>query len=206
MTHFFILTFLGRLSDRPHSSGDRYRINRIGEKWTDTVWKVSHNVICLQGQSRSWLYGHWIYNYLCNQCLSPLILWVWISIRAKCTTLCDKDCQWLATGWWFSPVSSTNKADCHDITEILLKVMVNTIKQTNYVPSIHSAFMLNLYMLTDSTLYLIFLMMKQLSIKMYVHWFVVDKLSRTRPWNGTKIRILTWTVNITSFSYLHLLA
>jgi len=29
-----------------------------------------------------------------------------------------------------TPVSSTNKADCHDITEILLKVALNTIKQT----------------------------------------------------------------------------
>ena len=46
------------------------------------------------------------------------------------TTLCDKFCQWLATGQWFSPgipVSSTNKIDCHDITEILLKVALNTI-------------------------------------------------------------------------------
>jgi hypothetical protein len=31
----------------------------------------------------------WIYNYLCNQCLSPL-MWVRISIREMCTTLCDK--------------------------------------------------------------------------------------------------------------------
>jgi hypothetical protein len=41
-------------------------------------------------------------------------------------TLCDKVCQWLATGRWFSlctPVSSTNKTDCHDITQILLKVV-----------------------------------------------------------------------------------
>ena len=40
-------------------------------------------------------------------------------------TLCDKVCQWLATGWWFSPgppVSSTNKTDNLDIAEILLKV------------------------------------------------------------------------------------
>jgi hypothetical protein len=29
------------------------------------------------------------YSYLCNQCLSPLMLWVRISIRARCTTLCD---------------------------------------------------------------------------------------------------------------------
>ena len=35
---------------------------------------------------------------------------------------CDKVCQWLATGRWFSPgtpVSSTNKIDLHDITEIV---------------------------------------------------------------------------------------
>ena len=62
-----------------------------------------------------------------------MMLWVRISTRARYTTLCDKVCQWLATGWWFSPgslVSSTNKTDCHDITEILLKVTLNTY-QTN---------------------------------------------------------------------------
>ena len=31
-----------------------------------------------------------IYNYLWNQCLSSLVLWVRISIRARCTILCDK--------------------------------------------------------------------------------------------------------------------
>jgi hypothetical protein len=49
-------------------------------------------------------------------------------------TLCDKVCQWLATGRWFSlstPVFSTNKTDHQDITEILLKVAFNTIKQTS---------------------------------------------------------------------------
>ena len=64
------------------------------------------------------------------------MLWVRISIRARCTTLCDKVCQWLATDRWFSPgplVSSTNKSEHHDITEILLKAALNTctIKQTN---------------------------------------------------------------------------
>jgi hypothetical protein len=38
------------------------------------------------GPSWSWSYGSWIYNYLCNQCLSTLMLWVRISIRARCTT------------------------------------------------------------------------------------------------------------------------
>jgi hypothetical protein len=40
----------------------------------------------------------------------------------------------LATGLWFSPgtpVSSINKTDRHDKTEILLKVTLNTINQTN---------------------------------------------------------------------------
>ena len=32
-------------------------------------------------------------------------------------------------GQWFSPVSSTNETDHHDITEILLKVALNTINQ-----------------------------------------------------------------------------
>jgi hypothetical protein len=36
--------------------------------------------------------------------------------------------QWFSQG---TPVSLTNKTDRHDITEILLKVALNTIKQTN---------------------------------------------------------------------------
>ena len=87
----------------------------------------------VEGPSWLWTYGSWIYNYLCNQCLSPLKLWVRIPFMASCIRyikLCNKDCQWLATGRWFSPgtpVSFTNKTDCHDITEILLKVALNTI-------------------------------------------------------------------------------
>jgi hypothetical protein len=45
------------------------------------------------------------------------------------TTLCDKVCQWLAAGRWFylgTSISSINKADRHDITDILLKVALNT--------------------------------------------------------------------------------
>jgi hypothetical protein len=135
----------------------------------------------------SWSYGSWIFNYLCNQCLSPLKLWVrtrswrrdeshivldnrsktseylkdlplmnnanesstnWnqclspLTLRVQIqlrrgvlnTTLCDKVCQWLVAGLWFSPgtpVSSTDKTDHHDITEILLKVAFNTINLTN---------------------------------------------------------------------------
>jgi hypothetical protein len=45
-------------------------------------------------------------------------------------------CQWLAAGWWFSlgtQISSTNKTDRHDITEMLLKVASNTINLTIYM-------------------------------------------------------------------------
>ena len=72
---------------------------------------------------------------LCNQCLLQLTLGVRISLRRGLinTTLCVKVCQWLATGRWFSPctlVSSTNNTNCHDITEILLKVALKTITLT----------------------------------------------------------------------------
>ena len=66
----------------------------------------------------SWLYGSWIYNYLCNQCLSPLVVSsnpVHGDGRGVLdTTVCDNVCQWLAT-WtvrWFclgTLVSSINK-------------------------------------------------------------------------------------------------
>ena len=58
----------------------------------------------------SWVsYGSWIYNYLCNQCLSPPKLLVRIPPMV---------CQWFATSQWFSlstPVTSSNKTDHHDI-------------------------------------------------------------------------------------------
>jgi len=40
------------------------------------------------------------------------------------TTLCDKVCQWLATGRWFSLVSSTNKTDRHNINQPKINFMV----------------------------------------------------------------------------------
>ena len=97
------------------------------------VFKIYSGWEQVQGLTWSWSYGSWIYNYLCNQCLSPLT-WVQIWLRggALNTTLSDKVCLWLAAGLWFSPgslVSSTNKTDHHDIAEILLKVALNTINQ-----------------------------------------------------------------------------
>ena len=94
-----------------------------------------------QGLSWLWPYGSWIYNYLCNQCLLLVMLWVRISIRAMCTTLCDKVCQTLATGRWFSPgplVSSTNKTDRYDIAELLLKMVSDIITLTKSFSVLHT--------------------------------------------------------------------
>ena len=43
------------------------------------------------------------------------------------TTICDNVCQWFSLD---TPVSSTNKTNHHDTTEILLKVTLNTITLT----------------------------------------------------------------------------
>ena len=80
-------------------------------------------------------HDHMVVEFTTTYAISAYHHWCWgrISIRSRCTTLCDKVCQWFATGQWFSPgppVSSTNKTDCHDITEILLKVALITTKQT----------------------------------------------------------------------------
>jgi len=102
---------------------------------SQTVQIIRLYIYFVKGPSWSWSYGSWIYNYLCYQCLSPLMLWVRILLRRDVldTILCDIVYQWLATGRMFSrdtPISSTNKTDRHDITEILLKVAVNTITLT----------------------------------------------------------------------------
>ena len=44
-------------------------------------------------------------------------------------TLCDTVCQYHETSRQFSPVSSTTKTDRHGLTEILLKVALNTLLQ-----------------------------------------------------------------------------
>jgi hypothetical protein len=53
------------------------------------------------------------------------------------TTSCDKVCQLLEAGRRFPPiipVSSTNNTDHQYIAEILLKVVLNTIKQAQKKP------------------------------------------------------------------------
>ena len=56
------------------------------------LWLSQSRLTLTDGVSWSWSYSSWIYNYLCNQCLSPLMLWVLIPPKRGVpnTTLCDK--------------------------------------------------------------------------------------------------------------------
>jgi hypothetical protein len=149
---FLYFSFWGWINDRENRRGNQeWAIQRNWQYWVhntqeeDTKTKnTQHRKLKrratatgtpLEGGGAMWSYGSWISNYLCNRCLSPLTLRVRTPLKLGVldTTLCDKVCQWLATGRWFSPgtpVSSTNKTDCHDIIEILLKVALNAI---NYI-------------------------------------------------------------------------
>ena len=72
----------------------------------------------------------WIYNYLYNECPSPLTFQSCSLKGVLDRTLYDKVLSDLRQVNGFSPgtpVSSTNKTDHHDIAEILLKVALNTI-------------------------------------------------------------------------------
>jgi hypothetical protein len=55
-----------------------------------------------------------------------------VNDKKRCTRLAaasDKVYQLLAHGQWFSPASSTTKTGRHDIAEIFLQVVLNTINQ-----------------------------------------------------------------------------
>ena len=105
----------------------------VGESTFRSSWYAIHSktiqiyilivnwiVRIVQGPSWSCSYGTWIDNYLCNQCLSPLTLWIRIPLRRGVLyiAICDKVCQWLAAGRVFFPdtlISFTNKTDRHNI-------------------------------------------------------------------------------------------
>jgi hypothetical protein len=96
----------------------------------------------------SWSYGCSIYNYLCNQCLSPLKVWGRIPLRRGLlnTTLCDKVCQWLTAGQWFSPISyefSSKLKLWHNIniscdTESIAQKKTNNVKNGKLIKYIQA--------------------------------------------------------------------
>ena len=105
---------------------------------------------CLRTKYSFWVgdchgHDHMVVGFMTTYAISTL--WVQILFRYIIldTRLCDKVCQWLVAGRWFSPgtlVSSTNKTDYLDINEILLKVALNSIitHPSFWVPIIASCF------------------------------------------------------------------
>ena len=96
--------------------------------WIQNLWNV-HFLKQAQndrGLSWSWSYGSWIYNYLCNQYLSLLRLWVQTLFMAMCTqynimwsslsVTCDRSVVFFLHVLRFPP---------------LLNVALNTINQPN---------------------------------------------------------------------------
>ena len=109
------------------------------ENWYPVVHITTYSVICRcrKGLSWSWSYGSWIYNYLCDQCLPPLKLWVRTPFKARCTrynimwyslsVTCGRSMVFSRYSGFFH-----QKTDHHKITEILLKVALITITLTLY--------------------------------------------------------------------------
>ena len=85
----------------------------------------------------SWSYGSWIYNYLCNQCLSPLTLqvWIWLGWGVLDTKLWDKvisDLQQVSGILRVLRFPPPIKLIAM-ITEILLKVALITLTLTLFL-------------------------------------------------------------------------
>jgi hypothetical protein len=74
-----------------------YFFSYLQTTWHTLKIKLSHFFFSCGGPSWLWWYGSCIYNYICNQCLSPLTLWVRIPVmRGELdTTLCST-MQWLS--------------------------------------------------------------------------------------------------------------
>ena len=77
--------------------------------------------------SWSWSYGRWIYNYLCNQCLSTLKLFVWTLFMSRSTRYdiiwnsLSKTCGFLQVPWFHPPIKL--------ITDNILIVAISFIRR-----------------------------------------------------------------------------
>ena len=102
-SHIFLSNYWWQKSDIWSQASYRYPIS-----WEAFLTRQdSYFLFAEERGYHKWALAHssscWIYNCLCNRCLSPLTLWVPTPLRWGVidTTLCDKVCQWLATGQHF---------------------------------------------------------------------------------------------------------
>jgi hypothetical protein len=98
--------------------------------WINVVKLYWFGFSPFNSQRPSWSlsYGSCIYNYMYNQCLSALNLWVRIQLMAVCTRWYSVSvtCYRSVVFFWYSGFL-TNKSNLYDISEILLKMTLNTI-------------------------------------------------------------------------------
>jgi hypothetical protein len=92
-------------------------LNIIKAAMSINLWKYIQSQLC----------DRMVVGYTTTYAINAYHHWC-CEFKSRSGRLCDEVCHWVSPG---PPVSSTNKTDCHDITEILLKVVLNTIKLTN---------------------------------------------------------------------------
>ena len=99
-------------------------------EWLHIHWIYSSSIMdALQkGLSWSWPYGSWIYDYLFNQCISPLMLRVQIPLRGVC----------------FVDTGGTDGYHCLEVFALLILVELMTITVIIYL----STFLLNCFVLS----------------------------------------------------------
>ena len=94
-----------------------------------------------QGPSWSWSHGSWIYDYLCNHCLSPVTFWVRISFWGCIldTTLCDKVCHgnfWRVAKQYFHKSPLTSPRSVPTSLRCLQLLYVRSLKEKSLLPLI----------------------------------------------------------------------
>jgi hypothetical protein len=94
------MAFFPSCPGQPHKNVRGYSIifrAQLGYKQVFSFLKI------IQYGTAPWPLGKLVYNYQCNQCISPLTLWVRIPIRRDVldTRICDKVCQWFAAARCF---------------------------------------------------------------------------------------------------------
>ena len=98
--------------------------------------------------------------------------------------------EWLATGRWFSPVSSNNETDCYNITKILLKAVLNTITPHPPTSSVIQSQWFQRSVLLMSCW---FPPPTRLSVTLYLTkllWVTTNTDNITQPMSSTKNRVI----------------